>query len=27
VPPPESLPSEAELKACLIDRVPPQVKA
>jgi acyl-CoA thioesterase-2 len=26
VPPPESLPSEAELKACLIDRVPPQVK-
>ena len=27
VPPTESLPSEAELKACLIDRVPPQVKA
>jgi len=27
VPPPESLPSETELKACLIDRVPPQVKA
>jgi acyl-CoA thioesterase-2 len=27
VPPPDSLPSEAELKACLIDRVPPQVKA
>ena len=27
VPPPESLPSEAELKACLIDRVPPPVKA
>jgi acyl-CoA thioesterase II len=27
VPPPESLPSEAELKACLIERVPPQVKA
>jgi acyl-CoA thioesterase-2 len=27
VPPPEELPSEAELKACLIDRVPPQVKA
>jgi len=27
VPPPESLPSEAELKACLIDRLPPQVKA
>ena len=27
VPPPEALPSEAELKACLIDRVPPQVKA
>jgi acyl-CoA thioesterase II len=27
VPPPESLPSEAELKATLIDRVPPQVKA
>jgi acyl-CoA thioesterase-2 len=26
VPPPESLPSEAELKACFIDRVPPQVK-
>jgi acyl-CoA thioesterase II len=26
VPPPESLPNEAELKACLIDRVPPQVK-
>ena len=27
VPPPEALPSEAELKASLIDRVPPQVKA
>jgi len=27
VPPPEELPSEAELKAWLIDRVPPQVKA
>jgi acyl-CoA thioesterase-2 len=27
VPQPEALPSEAELKACLIDRVPPQVKA
>jgi acyl-CoA thioesterase-2 len=27
VPPPEALPSEAELKACLIDRVPPEVKA
>ena len=27
VPPPGALPSEAELKACLIDRVPPQVKA
>ena len=27
VPAPESLPSEAELKASLIDRVPPQVKA
>jgi acyl-CoA thioesterase II len=27
VPKPESLPSEVELKACLIDRVPPQVKA
>jgi acyl-CoA thioesterase II len=26
VPPPEDLPSEAELKECLIDRVPPQVK-
>ena len=26
VPPPESLPSEAELKAQLIDRLPPQVK-
>jgi acyl-CoA thioesterase-2 len=26
-PKPESLPSEVELKACLIDRVPPQVKA
>ena len=25
--PPEALPSEAELKALLIDRVPPQVKA
>lgn len=25
--PPEALPSEAELKACLIDRLPPQVKA
>jgi acyl-CoA thioesterase-2 len=27
VPPPESLPSEAELKECLIDRLPPQVRA
>ncbi len=27
VPPPEALPSEAELKARLIDRLPPQVKA
>jgi acyl-CoA thioesterase-2 len=27
VPPPESLPSEAELKAKLMDRLPPQVKA
>jgi acyl-CoA thioesterase-2 len=27
VPPPEALPSEAELKAHLIDRLPPQVKA
>jgi acyl-CoA thioesterase-2 len=27
VPPPEALPSEAELKAKLIDRLPPQVKA
>ena len=27
VPPPEALPSEAELKECLIDRLPPQVKA
>ena len=27
VPPPEALPSEAELKERLIDRVPPQVKA
>jgi len=27
VPPPEALPSEAELKECLINRVPPQVKA
>ena len=26
VPPPEALPSEAELKACLIDRLPPQVQ-
>jgi acyl-CoA thioesterase-2 len=27
VPPPESLPSEVELKKCLIDRLPPQVRA
>jgi acyl-CoA thioesterase II len=27
VPPPETLPSEAELKECLMDRLPPQVKA
>jgi acyl-CoA thioesterase-2 len=27
VPPPESLPSEAELNECLIDRLPPQVRA
>src|SRR4030066_217035 len=27
VPPPESLPSEAELKDLLFDRLPPQVKA
>jgi acyl-CoA thioesterase-2 len=27
VPPPEQLPSEAELKACLMDRLPPQVRA
>jgi acyl-CoA thioesterase-2 len=27
VPPPEKLPSETELKECLIDRLPPQVRA